>query len=159
NKFELDDQFTVNLSAPVNATIADGTGLGTIRNDDAEPTISINDVALLEGNSGTTSFVFSVSLSNPSYLPISVNYATADGGATTADGDYQGTNGTLTFAPGQTTPLTVTVLVNGDNKFELDDQFTVNLSAPVNATIADGTGVGTIRNDDAEPTISINDVA
>ena len=157
-KFEPDETFTVNLSAATNATIADGTGLGTIRNDDDQPTISINDVSLLEGNSGTTAFVFTVSLSNASAQAITVNFATADGSATLADSDYQGGAGSVTFAPG-TTSQTITVLVNGDTKFEPDETFTVNLSAAANATIADGTGLGTIRNDDDQPTISINDVS
>ena len=148
----------VNLSAATNATIADGTGLGTIHNDDNQPTISINDVSLLEGNSGTTAFVFTVSLSNASSQTITVNFATADGSATLADSDYQGGAGSVTFAPG-TTSQTITVLVNGDTKFEPDETFTVNLSAAVNATIADGSGLGTIRNDDNQPTISINDVS
>src|SRR5438128_6033450 len=62
----------------------------------------------------------------------------------------------VTFAPG-TTSQTVTVTVNGDTKFEPDETFFVNLTLPVNATIADGQGVGTIQNDDTQPTISIGD--
>ena len=132
--------------------------MGTIINDDNQPTISINDVSLLEGNSGTTAFVFTVSLSNASSQAITVNFATADGSATLADSDYQGGAGSVTFAPG-TTSQTITVLVNGDTKFEPDETFTVNLSGATNATIADGSGLGTIRNDDDQPTISINDVS
>src|SRR5207245_3154175 len=120
--------------------------------------ISINDVSLAEGNSGTTSFVFTVSLSNASSQTITVTYATADGTATTADNDYVAANGTLTFNPGDTSK-TITVTVNGDTKFEPDETFFVNLSNPINATIADGQGQGTILNDDAQPTISINDVS
>ena len=58
---------------------------------------------------------------------------------------------TLTFAPGETTQ-TITVPVNGDVLDEADETFFVNLSSPVNATIADGQGVGTITDDDAAPT-------
>ena len=112
----------------------------------------------MEGNSGTTAFVFTVSLSNASAQPITVNFATADGSATLADSDYQSASGTVTFAPGQTSQ-TVTVLVNGDTKFEADETFSVNLSGATNATIADATGLGTIRNDDGQPSISINDVS
>ena len=112
----------------------------------------------MEGNSGTTAFVFTVSLSNASCAAITVNFATADGSATLADSDYQGGAGSVTFAPG-TTSQTITVLVNGDTKFEPDETFTVNLSGATNATIADGSGLGTIRNDDNQPTISINDVS
>jgi VCBS repeat-containing protein len=146
--FEPDETFTVNLSGAVNAAIADGTGLGTIRNDDGQPTISINDVSLLEGNSGVTSFVFTASLSNPSSQAVTVNFATADGSATLAGNDYQGEGGSVTFAPEQTSQ-TISVLANGDVSFEPDETFTVNLSGAMNAAIVDGTGLGTIRNDDA----------
>src|SRR5207253_742685 len=129
----------------------------TIVNDDPLPAISINDVAANEGNGGTTPFVFTVSLSNPSDQTITVNYATADVTATTADNDYVAASGTVTFAPG-TTSQTITVLVNGDTKFEPNETFFVDLFAATNATIADPQGQGTIVNDDSQPTISINDV-
>src|SRR5439155_5841312 len=127
-------------------------------NDDLQPTISINDVIVTEGNGGTTNAVFAVSLSSPSSQTITVNYATADGTATVADNDYQNTSGTVTFVPGQTTQ-TITVLVNGDTKFEPNETFQLVLSGASNATIADSQGIGTIINDDLAPSISINDVA
>ena len=121
--------------------------MGTITNDDTQPTISINDVSVTEGNAGTTSAGFTVSLSNASSQTITVNYATADNTAT-AGSDYVAASGTLTFTPGQTSqPLSVTV--NGDLLNEADVTFNVNLSAATNATIADNQGVGTIVDDDA----------
>jgi glucose/arabinose dehydrogenase len=154
---ELNETFNVNLSSPTNATIADSLGVGTINNDDAQPTISINDVAVTEGNAGTTTANFTVSLSAASGQTVTVNYATANGTAT-AGSDYVTAGNTLTFTPGQTSqPISVTV--NGDTAFEPNETFNVNLSAATNATIADTQGVGTITNDDAQPTISINDVA
>src|SRR5262245_50319814 len=66
------------------------------------PTLSINDVSVTEGNDGTTSAVFTVTLSRASSQTVTVNYATADGSATTANNDYMAASGTLTFAPGQT---------------------------------------------------------
>jgi hypothetical protein len=156
-KFEPNETFYVNLSGATNATIADNQGQGTITNDDAQPTISINDVSVTEGNAGTTSANFTVSLSNSSSQTITVNYATAD--ATAAAGsDYVAIgSATLTFNPGET-GKTVMVTVNGDTKFEPNETFFVNLSGATNATIADNQGQGTITNDDAQPTISINDV-
>ena len=74
--------FIVKLSLPANATIADGTGVGTITNDDAPTVLSISDVSVAEGNSGTTSLVFTVTLSAASGQSVTVNYATADGTAT-----------------------------------------------------------------------------
>ena len=154
---EADETFFVNLSSPFNATIADGQGVGTIANDDALPSISINDVSTAEGNTETTNAVFTVTLSSPSGRSVTVNFSTADGTAT-AGTDYVASSGTLTFNPGETTK-TITVLVNGDTVNEADETFFVNLSNPFNATIADGQGQNTILNDDIPlPAISINDV-
>jgi CSLREA domain-containing protein len=145
---EPNETFSVTLSSPSNATIATGTGTGTILNDDAAatPSLSINNVSQSEGNSGVTPFTFTVTLSAASASTVTVNFATADGSAT-APGDYAATSGTLTFAPGVTTQ-TVTVNVNGDTTVEPSETFVVNLTGAVNATIATGTGVGTILNDD-----------
>ena len=112
---------------------------------------SINDVSMNEGNSGTTAFNFTVSLSAPQAAPVTVDFATADGPApdgATAPGDYTSNSGTVTFAPGVTSQ-TVTVQVNGDTTVEPNETFNVNLSgATGNATITDAQGVGTIVNDD-----------
>jgi len=157
-KFENNETFSVNLSGPANATLGTATGTGTIQNDDAQSVVSIGNVSLAEGNAGTSNATFIVSLSNPSGLTVTVNYATADGTATVADNDYAAVSGTLTFAPGETSK-TIAVTVNGDVKFEADETFTVNLSSPTNAAIGAGTGIGTIRNDDTVPSVSINDVS
>ncbi len=153
---EANETYFLNLSNAANATIADGQGLGTITNDDGPPSLSVNDVTVTEGDSGTTSATFTVTLAPASGQNVSVDYSTADGTAT-APADYAATSGTLTFAPGQTTQ-TVTVSVAGDTVDELDETFTVNLSNAVNAAIADGTGLGTILDDDSLPALSINDV-
>jgi hypothetical protein len=149
---EPNETFVVNLSAPTNATIADGQGVGTIVDD--EPRIRINDVTRREGNSGTTQFAFNVSLSAAYDDPVTVRFATADGTATVGT-DYRATSGTLTIPAGQTMG-TIPVLVNGDRLVEANESFFVNLSNPVNAGIADGQGMGTIMDD--EPRISISDV-
>ena len=158
-KFETDEAFKVKLTVPTNATIADDEGLGTIKNDDGQPTISIDDVSHDEGNASTTSYGFNVTLSNPSYQQVQVTAQSQDDSATLADSDYQQLLATvLTFNPGETSKP-VTVQANGDTKFEPDEAFKVKLSAPANATIADDEGLGTIRNDDGQPTISIDDVS
>jgi hypothetical protein len=157
-KFESNENFFVNLSLPSNATISDSQGQGTINNDDAQPSMTINDVIAAEGNAGATPFVFTVTLSNASSQTITVNFATADGTATVADGDYQATSGMLTFNPGELTKQ-ITVNVNGDTKVEPNEDFFVNLSTAANATIADSQGHGTITNDDVGPArtfVSVN---
>jgi Ca2+-binding RTX toxin-like protein len=95
---------------------------------------------------------FTVSLSIPSAVPVAVDFTVSDGTATSIVGgatpqDFGTTSGRLIFAPGVTTQ-TVTVFVASDTTSEGDETFTVNLSNPINATITDGTGVGTIINDD-----------
>ena len=115
----------------------------------ANPTISIGDVALAEGNTGQTAFVFTVSLSEASNREVRVHYATADGSAI-AGSDYVPTAGTLTFAPGQTSQ-TITVLVNGDTDYEGNEHFRVELSGARGAKIADATGYGIILDDDVPP--------
>jgi Calx-beta domain len=128
----------------------------------ALPTLAINNVTLAEGNSGTTAFNFTVTLSAARATAVTVNYATSNGTAT-AGSDYAAVSGTLNFAPGVLTQP-VTVNVNGDTTVEPDETFLVTLSGPVNATIANaqGAGTGTIVNDDAAvilPTLSINNVS
>jgi Ca2+-binding RTX toxin-like protein len=147
NKFEPNENFFVNLSNPMGADIADGQGEGTIVNDDPQPTISIDDVSDFEGHFGQNPFTFTVSLSNPSYQTITVDYDTSDGTATVADNDYQPASGTVVFLTGDTSEE-VTVQVNGDVTIEPDENFFVDLSNPVNATITDPQGEGTILNDD-----------
>ena len=106
------------------------------------PALSINNVTQSEGTTGTSAFTFTVTLAYSVSQTVTVDYATADGTAT-APSDYTATSGTLSFAPGVTSQ-TITVLVNGDTEVEGDETFTVNLSNPVNATIATAQGIGTI---------------
>ncbi|AZR32733.1 autotransporter domain-containing protein [Xanthomonas vasicola] len=149
---EPNETFFVNVSNVTGATVSDGQGLGTIVNDDAQPALSIDDVSVNEGNSGTTTATFTVSLSAASGQTVTVNYGTADGTAT-AGSDYVARSGTLSFAPGVTTQ-NVAITVNGDTAVEPNETFSVGLSGVSNATIARATGTGTILNDDAVVTIS-----
>ncbi len=152
---EPNETFFVDLSAPANATIGDGQGIGTIINDDGT-TISIDDVTVAEGNAGTTVATFTVSLSAPSASTVTVDFMT-NGVTATSGTDFVGGSGTVTFVPTDVSePVTVTI--NGDLLDELNETFTVDLSNPSNATILDGQGVGTITDDDPPPSISIGDV-
>jgi flagellar biosynthesis protein FliQ len=154
--FEANETFLVNLANAINASIADGQGAGTITNDDTAPTLAISDVTVAEGNSGTTSAVFTVTLTGPTGLPATVDFATANNTAT-AGTDYTSAAGTLTFAPGTTTQQ-ITVAVTGDTVFEANESFFLNLTNAGNASITDPQGVGTITNDDTAPVLTINDV-
>jgi len=109
---------------------------------------SISDTSAAEGDSGTTPFFFTISLSQPAGEGgVSVDWATADGTATVADSDYVAAAGTATIAEG-TTSVTIGVDVVGDTTTEPDETFLVDLSNAVGAEIADAQGVGTILNDD-----------
>ena len=123
------------------------------------PSLSINDVSVTEGNSGTKNATFTVSLSATSTSAVTVSYATANGTAT-AGSDYAASSGSLTIAAGSTSQ-TFNVAVNGDTAVEPNETFLVNLSSPSGATIADAQGQGTIVNDDAAaaPSFSVNDVS
>src|SRR5262249_17171846 len=134
-----------------------GTGTGTIQNDDAVPSLSIDSISLPEGNSGTTLMPFTVTLSSVSAQTVTVSYATANGTAT-AGSDYTALSGALTF-PAGTPTQTMPVPIIGDTTNEANETFSVNLSAPTNATIAVSTGSGTILNDDGAPSLSINSVS
>ena len=156
---EADETLTVDLSNESNANLLDPSGLGTITNDDQVPDISIDEQSVTEGNSpDTTTMTFNVTLSNPSDQTVTVDYATSDGTATIVDGDYAAAAGTLTFTAGQTAK-TVDVTVNGDLTHESDETFTVGLSNPTNANLLDDSGLGTIQDDDASPTISVGDAS
>ncbi|MEI8080808.1 MAG: MBG domain-containing protein, partial [Actinomycetes bacterium] len=79
-------------------------------------------------------------------LPVSVNYTTADGTATAADGDYTPVSGTLTWAPGDTAPKFIQVPIGPGTAIQAAKQFTMQLSSPTNAILRFAAGVGTIEN-------------
>ncbi|VTR94757.1 cell surface protein : Internalin, putative OS=Chondromyces apiculatus DSM 436 GN=CAP_1014 PE=4 SV=1: Autotrns_rpt: Autotrns_rpt: Autotrns_rpt: Calx-beta: VCBS: VCBS [Gemmata massiliana] len=123
-----------------------GTGNDVVLTIPLPRTVSIGDVTASEGADGLTTFVFTVRLSGPVVVPVTVPYTTV-GGTATAGTDFVSTTGTLTFAPG-VTELTILVSVIGDPVPESDEQFTVVLAGAANATIARGTATGTIADDD-----------
>jgi hypothetical protein len=121
---------------------------------------AVNDVTVTEGTGGPpTPATFTVSLlGGPSATPVTVHYATADATAT-APADYAATSGDLTFAPGETSKA-VTVPVVPDAVDELNETFTLNLSAPSTGVfILDGQGVGTIIDDDRDGAFSCSATA
>jgi hypothetical protein len=120
------------------------------------PSISVHDVAVVEGNSGTTQASFTVALSAASSQSVSFNYATTNGTAT-AGSDYIATSGTATFAPGEV-EKSVVVLVKGDTVDETEETFFLDISNVQNATVNTSRGTGFIVDDDG-PTVSINDVS
>ena len=157
---EADETFTLALTNPQNASLtapADKVTL-TIKNDDATPVLSIADTRVTEGSSGTTQASVTVSLSAASGQVVTARYATADATAKAA-GDYTSQTGTVRFAAGETSQ-TLTIPVTADSEVETDETFTVNLTAPQNASISPtgSKATVTISNDDiALPTLSLAD--
>lgn len=156
NVYENHETFQIQLSAANNATLTTSAATATITNDESLPQLTISDESLLEGDTGSTLMVFTVSFTQVSDLTISVQYATASGSAS-AGADYTTTSGTLTFTPGITS-RTVSVAVAGDLLDEANETLTVGLSNPVNAGIADASGTGTIVDNDPIPILTISDV-
>ncbi len=146
---EVDETFSITLFEAANAIIAQPQGRGLVIDDDPPPSLSIDDVAVVEGDSGTTDAVFTVTLSGATEELVTVHFGTLDGTAT-APGDYRATNGTLIFPPGLA-GQTITVAIQGDGAAEPNEDFFVNLSNPVNGTLARSQGRATIVNDDKLP--------
>jgi uncharacterized delta-60 repeat protein len=150
---EANETFFLNLSSPTNATLTNSRGSALIGNDDG-PQLTIADAPpLLEGHTSTRPQTFTVRLSAASSNTVTVNWATAN--ITAGAADYIAAFGALTFAPGQTSK-TLTVQVKGDTIVEPDESYRVILSKPNYATIADGDGIGSIRNDDTASTALMN---
>ncbi|OJW61547.1 MAG: hypothetical protein BGO57_12650 [Sphingomonadales bacterium 63-6] len=152
---ELSETMTVTLSAPSGgAAITGATGTGTITDNDQPVTLSVSDASATEGGALT----FTVSLSQINGGTVTVNYATADGTAT-AGADYTAASGSLTFLPGETSK-TVTVATATDSNVEAAETFSLELSSPSGATIADGSGTGTINDSDPpDVTFAISDAS
>ena len=150
---EPDETFFVNVTNVSRAIIADSQGQGTIQNDDI-PDLTINDVSANETNSGTTTFTFSVTSSLPAPAAgITFDIATADVTArdhnpVSEDNDYVARNLTRQTIPAGRQTYALNVTVNGDTAVESDETFLVNVTNVSNASVFDGQGQGTIRNDD-----------
>lgn len=152
------ERFTVRFTSAVNTTLASPSAVVTITDDDAAPTLSIADVAMAEGNTGTSSLTFTLALTNPTYLPVTVNYTTLDSTATVAGEDYVGATGLATI-PAESPSGTIAITVKGDATLELDEAFKLVLSGATNTTLTRSVAVGTILTDEMGPTItSVTDV-
>jgi predicted extracellular nuclease/methionine-rich copper-binding protein CopC len=143
---ELDEQFQLSIDPVVGVTIIQ-PGLATITNDDTAAAVAISNVSITEGNAGTQLLTFTV-VRTGGNAPFTVDYATSDGTATIANGDYAAATGTLSFLASDTSK-TFTVTVNGDTAIEPTEAFNVTLSNATNGTtITTASATGTITNDD-----------
>jgi glucose/arabinose dehydrogenase/PKD repeat protein len=143
---EVDETFLVTLSNPLHAAIVGGPGTGTITDNDAEPTVTIDDATVAEGNTGVTMATFVVRLSAVSGRAVTGNFGTANGTAS-GGSDYTATSGPFSIPAGSTT-FAVQVPILGDVTQEPDETFVLTLSTVSGAIVADAQASGTIRNDD-----------
>jgi hypothetical protein len=154
---ELDETFELVLSAIAasgrNVTFSRSRGTGTITNDDAA-SVSIADVSIAEGNSGTKTVSFTVTFSAAVDAGVSAHYATVDGTAL-AGSDYTSASGTLAFAGGVGETKTISVTILGDTALEVDEAFDMLLSGLAasgrNVSFSRSRATGTLLNDDAAP--------
>jgi hypothetical protein len=150
---EPNETFLVTLSSPSESTINVGSTTATIVDDDATPTLAVADATGVSETPGGVTQSFTVSLSAVSGQTVQVAAATS-GGTAIEGTDYTSVEQLLTFLPGETTK-TVNVSVLDDFENEATETYELHLGGPVNATIADGTGVASIADNDAYPTVSI----
>lgn len=149
------ETFSVVLQSAPGATFAKNIGVGTILDNDAPVTVSVNDVTVLEGGTGAE---FTVLLSDTLDVDLSIDWNITD--ITTEPDDYTSAGDTFPITAGNLS-WTFTVPINDDDVFEGDETFQVEISpasAPANLIFADDTGIGTITDNDAAPTIVIDDV-
>ncbi len=149
------ETFTLVLSAPLNATLDEDEGTGTILDNDDAPTVSIEDApSVTEG----VDAVFAVKLNVASALEVTVPYETSDATAT-AGQDYEAAVGGSLVIPAGKTDTTIVVGTTDDVLSEETETFVLTLQDPVGANLAVGAaeGTGTILDNDGTPTVSIED--
>ena len=142
---EPNETFTLQLSAPIGATIADANATGTIRNDDARPQVSVRDAVVTELD-GSTTLRVRVVLDHRSFEPVNVWYRTVNGSAT-APSDYTSRSGVLTI-PAYAAGSGVRITIKGDLVPEASETFHLAASATNNATLDDPVGTIVILDDD-----------
>ncbi len=119
----------------------------------SQPRLTVNDIRVAEGDSGTTTARFTVTLSAASAQPVTVDYATSDGTAL-AGSDYEAASGTLTFAPGETSK-NIDILVRGDLIAENNETFAVTLRNAAGAALARSSAFAIIEDDDGTADLSL----
>ena len=141
------DQLTVDSGLPVLGKVFKARGGNSGGGKNKAPRLSVSGNSVAEGDSGSGSLTFSITLSAEATTTVSVDYATADGSAT-AGSDYAAANNSLSFAPGETSK-SVNITIFGDTTEEPDESFTLSLSNILGADAGTTTATGTITDDDA----------
>ena len=137
----------LDFSSRETSTVSNRPKLIVTYESNSQPVLSIHDVSVTEGDTGTVNAVFTILLSRAASDVVTVDFDTADGSATTGGNDYVVAFGQVSFQPGETSQ-SVTVEVNGDVADEGDEYFFVRLSNALNAGIEVNQGICTISDDD-----------
>jgi hypothetical protein len=143
--------FRFELTGADHASLANSMAFGVIQNDEPYVFIDYYSPEITEGHSGTKTMTFTISLSNSTDVPVTVDYDTVDGTAL-AGSDYQVKTGTATIPAGELS-TTVDVAIIGDRLGEYVEYFGVNLSNPTGASLGNSWASGYILDD--EPKVSI----
>jgi uncharacterized repeat protein (TIGR01451 family) len=161
---ELDENFTVTLSDPNAGVITAPTAAGTIRNDDSS-VVSLTAASINEGDSGNSQLVFTLSLTQPVDVAITLDRATLATGTATAGTDFTALSAASLSIPVGNTTASFSVTVTGDDDVELDEIVAATLSnlaaSSRSVTLGTATATGTILNDDpllvaATGTLAVN---
>lgn len=152
---ERDETFALNLKDVQGAVVIDGQGVATIVSDEAVPTISVLDTQVLEGNSGTTDVVFTVTLSHASTGPVGFEAQShafaADPFAASEGSDFSSVLVQGLSIPAGATSAQFTVPATGDTQPEENERFYVVLSHVTGALVGDDSAVATLLDDDGGP--------
>ena len=148
---EIDETLLLQIGA-----VQDGTsgksGVGTIRDDDIAPSLTIPDLRRGEADG---EFAFVARLSEPSGRRVAIAYVTADVTASEGD-DYRSTAQVLVLEPGEVSGV-IRVPVMDDALDEADEEFVVQLEQAQNVVLSKPLAIGTIVDDDEAPGLSIHD--
>lgn len=121
------------------------------------PSISLGAASVIEGNAGTIPANFPLTVSNSINRQITLSYSITSGTASPGS-DFNGSTTPVTIDPGGVTG-NVVVQINGDQTYETDETFTINITTSLNAFILNSQVLGTIVNDDPLPSISVSDAS
>ncbi len=152
--YEGNENFSVDLTSPLDATVSDAQGIATIIEDENLPVLSIAANAV---NEDSSPLVMTVSKTGASIFALTVDYTTSDGTAV-AGTDYTATSGTLTIPAGSAFG-TIAIPIAADSSYENNESLALTLSNPTGATLSTASAIGTITNDDPLPLLTIADAA
>ena len=148
------DENGADFTAPAPAPRNSGSPLNVCSGPPPAASLSIADVSVTEGDTGTTTAAFLVKLNTAAPAGgVTFDIATQDDTATAASGDYDARSVTGATIPAGDTEFAFDVTINGDTVVESIETFFVNVTNVTGAAVTDGQAIGTITNDDAAPVV------